>query len=83
MKGQAPSYWITAENLVRGLFDDMSDEHTLLKLASCNIIELHAGTKVWNSFLWLLVNHLRRDSVPILTGKDLGELRSRLPIVFH
>ena len=83
MKGQAPSYWITADNLVRGLFDETSDAHTLLKLASCNVIELHADNKTWNSILWLLVNHLKRDGMPILTGKDLGALRSRLPIVFH
>ncbi len=83
MKGQAPSYWITPETLVRGLFEDGSDELILLNLAACNAIELHADKTLWNSFLWLLVNNLKRDGKPIITGKELGELRARLPVVFH
>ncbi|MDP6325614.1 MAG: hypothetical protein QGI36_00790 [Candidatus Thalassarchaeaceae archaeon] len=83
MKGQAPSYWITPETLVRGLFEDGSDELILLNLAACNAIELHADKKLWNSILWLLVNNLKRDGKPIITGKELGELRARLPVVFH
>jgi hypothetical protein len=68
---------------VRGLFEDGSDELILLNLAACNAIELHADKTLWNSFLWLLVNNLKRDGKPIITGKELGELRARLPVVFH
>ena len=42
MKGQAPAYWVEAKTLVTGLFDGDSDESTLLQLAACNQIELHA-----------------------------------------
>lgn len=83
MKGQAPAYWVTAETLVKGLFSPRSDENTLLKLAACNTIELHATKKTWNTILWLLVNNLKRDGKPTLTGQELGELRSRLPVDFH
>ena len=34
MKGQAPAYWVEAETLVTGLFDEASDESTLLQLAA-------------------------------------------------
>ncbi len=83
MKGQAPAYWVKANTLVRGLFDVESDEHTLLQLAACNTIELHATKKTWNTILWLLVNNLKKDGVPMLSGKELGELRARLPVDFH
>tara|TARA_A100001037_G_scaffold285795_1_gene293485 strand:+ start:2092 stop:2343 length:252 start_codon:yes stop_codon:yes gene_type:complete len=83
MKGQAPAYWFDATSLVRGLFDSKSDEHSLLQLSSCNVIELHATKKTWNSFLWLMMNHLKQGGTPTMSGKELGELRRRLPIEFH
>jgi len=83
MKGQAPSYWITPGTLIRGLFEEGSDEQTLLSLAACNTIELHADKTLWNTILWLLVNNLKIEDKPIITGKELGELRAHLPVVFH
>ena len=83
VKGQAPSYWIKADTIVKGLFSDSSDENKLLQLAACNTIELHATKKTWNTILWLLVNNLKRDGKPMLSGKEHGELCARLPIDFH
>ena len=54
MKGQAPAYWVDARTLVTGLFDEDSEESTLLQLAACNQIELHATSGTWNTLLWML-----------------------------
>ena len=83
MKGQAPAYWINSDTLVRGLFSAGSDENKLLKLAACNTIELHATKKTWNTILWLLVNNLKQDGKPTLSGKELGDLKTRIPVDFH
>lgn len=83
MKGQAPAYWINSDTLVKGLFTEGSDENKLLKLAACNTIELHATKKTWNTILWLLVNNLKQDGKPTLSGKELGELKTRIPVDFH
>ncbi len=83
MKGQAPAYWINSGTLVNGLFNKDSDENKLLKLAACNTIELHATKKTWNTLLWLLVNNLKKDGKPALSGTELGELKTRIPVDFH
>ena len=83
MKGQAPAYKINSDTLVKGLFTEGSDENKLLKLAACNTIELHATKKTWNTILWLLVNNIKQDGKPVLSGKELGELKTRIPVDFH
>ena len=83
MKGQAPAYWVEAKTLVLGLFDEDSDESSLLQLAACNRIELHATSSTWNTLLWMLATGLRGDDDRGISGAELGELRSRLPVVFH
>jgi hypothetical protein len=82
MKGQAPAYWVNAGQLVRGLFDEGSDEQTLLQLAACNVVELHATSKTWNNLLWLVMNSQGKGDSSI-SGQQLGELRASLPISFH
>ena len=81
MKGQAPAYWVGADTLVRGLFDDDSDEYLLLQLAACNVVELHATSKTWNNLLWLVMNSQSTDGS--VSGQTLGELRASLPVAFH
>ena len=83
MKGQAPAYWVEAKTLVTGLFDGDSDESTLLQLAACNQIELHATSGTWNTLLWMLTTGLSEDGGGGISGTELGEFRARLPVVFH
>ena len=83
MKGQAPAYWVEAKTLVTGLFDGDSDESTLLQLAACNQIELHATSGTWNTLLWMLATGLSGDDGGGISGVELGEFRARLPVVFH
>jgi len=82
VKGQAPAYWIDADQLVRGLFDEGSDEQVLLQLAACNVVELHATSKTWNNLLWLVMNS-QSGGDGAISGQQLGELRASLPVAFH
>ena len=83
MKGQAPAYWVDARTLVTGLFDEDSEESTLLQLAACNQIELHATSGTWNTLLWMLTTGLSGNEGSGISGTELGEFRARLPVVFH
>lgn len=83
MKGQAPSYWIDANTLVKGLFIQNSDQRIILDMAACNIVELHATNKVWNTILWLITNNMKINGQPVISGQELGELKMRLPVFFH
>jgi hypothetical protein len=69
--------------MVTGLFDEDSEDSTLLQLAACNQIELHATSGTWNTLLWMLTTGLSGDEGGGISGTELGEFRARLPVVFH
>ena len=79
-----PTYEIDAEQLLRGLFDSLSEEANLLELAALNIIELHATGIVWNKFLWLMMTTMKDASgSSMYSGPELGKMKTELPIFFH
>ena len=55
----------------------------ILDMAACNIVELHATNKVWNTILWLITNYMKINGQPVISGQELGELKMRLPVFFH
>ena len=75
-------YLFSTENLVHAIFDRDSDENKLLIKAALGDIELHAKAKSWNAVLWLITSMLKGDGGSIYSGKELGELKSSLPIVW-
>lgn len=78
------TYRIDAETIVRGLFDEGSEESLLLELAACNKFQLIASRRDWNRILWLLVNHFKDSSGrPIFIGERLGEIHRSLPVEFR
>ena len=83
MEWRPSGYLLTTEQLIRGMFDDETDEAKLLIAATAGEVELFAENKSWNAVLWLIMNILKEDGKPIYTGTELGELRSSLPIVWR
>ena len=83
MEWRPSGYLLTTEQLIRGMFDDATDEAKLLMAATAGEVELFAENKSWNAVLWLIMNILKEDGKPIYTGTELGELRSSLPIVWR
>ena len=83
MEWRPSGYLLTTEQLIRGMFDDATDEAKLLIAAIAGEVELFAENKSWNAVLWLIMNILKEDGKPIYTGTELGELRSSLPIVWR
>ena len=83
MEWRPSGYLLTTEQLIRGMFDDATDEAKLLIAATAGEVELFAENKSWNAVLWLIMNILKEDGKPIYTGTALGELRSSLPIVWR
>ena len=75
-------YLFSTENLVHAIFDRDSDENKLLVKAALGDIELHAKANSWNAVLWLITSMLKEDGESIYSGKELGELKSSLPIVW-
>ena len=77
-------YVINASMIVRGLFDEESNESLLLKKASCGGIRLIAKPKEWNKILWLLVNTFKNnEGKPMIAGAKLGEIKKALPVEFR
>ena len=76
-------YKLSTKDLVHAIFDGNSDAGKLLVKASMGEVELFASGKSWNAVLWLIANTLKVDGVPVYTGKQLGELKSCLPIVWR
>ena len=83
MEWRPSGYLLTTEQLIRGMFDDATDEAKLLIAATAGEVELFVENKSWNAVLWLIMNILKEDGKPIYTGTELGELRSSLPIVWR
>ena len=83
MEWRPSGYLLTTEQLIRGMFDDATDEAKLLIAATAGEVELFAENMSWNAVLWLIMNILKEDGKPIYTGTELGELRSSLPIVWR
>ena len=83
MEWRPSGYLLTTEQLIRGMFDDATDEAKLRIAATAGEVELFAENKSWNAVLWLIMNILKEDGKPIYTGTELGELRSSLPIVWR
>ena len=83
MEWRPSGYLLTTEQLIRGMFDDATDEAKLLIAATAGEVELFGENKSWNAVLWLIMNILKEDGKPIYTGDELGKLRSCLPIVWR
>ena len=83
VKGRAPAYTITAEQLVRGLFDGTSIVAMLLDAACCNLIDLHAPSSAWNDILWLLFTEFVEDGVLMFDASELPALKAVLPVEIH
>ena len=77
-------YLVTAQLIVKGIFDENSAESMLLKKAACGKIRLIAKPTEWNKILWLLVNTFKnKDGKPLIVGTKLGEIKKALPIEFR
>ena len=83
MAWRPSGYMFTTKQLIRAMFDDSTDEAKLLIAATAGEVELFAENRSWNAVLWLIMNVLKEDGRPIYTGNELGEHRSRLPIVWR
>ena len=75
-------YLFDTKNLVRALFDEQTDEGKLLVSAAAEILKF-SYSQSWNGVLWLIMNTLIEDGKPIYNGKELGDLKNSLPIVWR
>ena len=83
MTWRPKGYLFDTKNLVRALFDEDTDECKLLVSAAAGNVEIFSKSQSWNGVLWLIMNTLVEDGKPIYTGKELGELKKSLPIVWR
>lgn len=83
MDWRPSGYLLSTRDLVHAIFDSDSDAGKLLVKATMGEIELFAAGKSWNAILWLITNTVKSDGAPIYSGKQLGELKSCLPIVWR
>ena len=83
MKWRPKGYLFDSKNIVRALFDEDTDEGKLLVSAAAGNVEIFSKSQSWNGVLWLIMNTLVKDGKPIYTGKELGELKNSLPIVWR
>ena len=83
MSWRPKGYLFDTKNIIRALFDEDTDEGKLLVSAAAGNIEIFSKAQSWNGVLWLIMNTLVEDGKPIYTGKELGELKNSLPIVWR
>ena len=83
MEWRPKGYLFDTKNLVRALFDEGTDEGKLLVSAAAGNVEIFSKPQSWNGVLWLIMNTLVKDGKPIYNGKELGELKDSLPIVWR
>ena len=83
MEWRPKGYEFDAKNLIRALFGEHTDEGKLLEAAECGYVEIFARANAWNGVLWLIMNTLKQDGVPVYTGEELKALRESLPIVWR
>ena len=83
MEWRPKGYEFDAKNLIRALFGEHTDEGKLLEAAACGYVEIFALPNAWNGVLWLIMNTLKKDGVPVYTGEELKALRESLPIVWR
>ena len=82
MRGQPRVITIDGATILRALLFPNSDEETLLHLAACEKIELHASTQDWNFILRGLIEISRRASENPISGPELRQLRIAIPVNF-
>ena len=83
MEWRPKGYLFDTKNLVRGLFDNDTDEGNLLIAAAAGHVEIFAHSQSWNGVLWLIMNTLVENGSPIYNGNELGDLKNSLPIVWR
>ena len=64
MEWRPSGYLLTTEQLIRGMFDDATDEAKLLIAATAGEVELFAENKSWNAVLWLSLIHISEPTRP-------------------
>ena len=82
LRGQPRVINIDGVTILRGLLFSNSDEETLLHLAACERIELHAKPQDWNLILRGLMELSRRSGNQPMNGHELKNLKSILPVNF-
>ncbi len=82
MEWRPPGYRFVAEDLVKALCADHTDQALLLLAAASGHVELFAESKAWNEFLRLVMSTFRLNGNPVYTGQELGSLKASLPIVW-
>ena len=82
MRGQPQVIRVEGTTILRGLLFPNSEEETLLHLAACEHIELHATTQDWNLILRGMMEMSRRAGSPPMSGVELKNLRTILPVNF-
>ena len=83
MDWRPSGHTLSTSDLVHAIFDSNSDAGKLLVKASMGEVELFASPKSWNAILWLIMNTLKVDGVPVYSGSELGALKESLPIVWR
>tara|TARA_B100000287_G_C20530056_1_gene740455 strand:+ start:811 stop:1065 length:255 start_codon:yes stop_codon:yes gene_type:complete len=83
MEWRPNGYMLTTKELVHAIFDKSSDASKLLLKGCTGEIEIFASPKSWNAILWLVMNTLKVDGIPVYTGPELLSLRDSLPIVWQ
>jgi hypothetical protein len=82
MRGQPQVIQVDGTTILRGLLFPNSEEETLLHLAACERIELHATTQDWNLILRGMMEMSRRAGSSPMSGVELKNLRTILPVNF-
>ncbi len=83
MRGQPTVYRVDAALVLRGMLEPESEARTVLDLAACNIIEAHASSADWNLVMWALQQTLTKRGQQPMSGEELQDLRSALPVSFR
>ena len=82
LRGQPKVIKIEGTTILRGLLFPNSEEETLLHLAACERIELHATTQDWNLILRGIMELSRRAGSQPMSGQELKNLRTIIPVIF-
>lgn len=82
LRGQPRVIKIEGTTILRGLLFPNSEEETLLHLAACERIELHATTQDWNLILRGIMELSRRSRSQPMSGQELKNLRTIIPVIF-
>jgi len=82
LRGQPRVIKIGGATILRGLLFPNSEEETLLHLAACERIELHATTQDWNLILRGMMELSRRAGSKPMSGQELKKLRTIIPVIF-